>query len=179
MLIGLFLSMALAAGGYGQTVPELLREGQVAYIKGDVETAKRNFEAVVQLDPKNPTANGYLRQIRAVPPKPSGNTVQKQCESLMMPQVDLKEATFGSALDFVKRAALKQSDGKLVLNFVVQLPDEVVKTRPVSLSLTNVPLSEVLKYIGDLTGSQFDYEKHAIVVRPKAATPPGPAPAAR
>ncbi|MDQ3623920.1 MAG: hypothetical protein M3463_15765 [Verrucomicrobiota bacterium] len=169
LLAGLFLTLALVAGGYAQSVPQMLKDGQVAYMKGDVETAKKNFEMVLQKEPRNATAHGYLRMIHANPKASPGNTVQKQSESLIMPKVEFRDATFGSALDFVKQAAAKQTDGKLVLNFVVQLPEEQVKTRKLTLSLTNIPLAEVLKYIGSLTDSEFEYEKHAIVVRPKTA----------
>ncbi len=51
---------------------------------------------------------------------------------------------------------------------MLQTSPEVAK-QTVTLNLTNIPFTEVLKYVGQLTGTRFDIEKYAIVVRP--ATP--------
>jgi hypothetical protein len=49
----------------------------------------------------------------------------------------------------------------------------------VTLSVTNIPLTEVLKYIGSLANVQFEYEKYAVRVKPAGAAVPAPsAPAA-
>jgi hypothetical protein len=85
--------------------------------------------------------------------------------------VELKEATLGSALDFLKKTVDRQSEGKLAVNFVVQLPDDQVTTQPVTLSLSNVPFTEVLRYLGGVAGLNFVYDKYAIIVKPLAAAP--------
>jgi general secretion pathway protein D len=102
--------------------------------------------------------------------KPAGSSIQKQLEKLIVPKVEFKEATLGSVLDFLKQTAAKASEGKTAVNFVVQLPDEQVKTKTVTLSLTNVPMSEVLRYLGGLADIDFAYEKYAILVKPHVAT---------
>jgi hypothetical protein len=90
------------------------------------------------------------------------------------PADQFRDATLGSALDYLKNQAAKLSNNKVAVNFVVQLPDDVVKTRTVTLSLANVPFTEALRYLGDLAGVSFTYEKYAITVKPKAGAAPAP-----
>jgi hypothetical protein len=69
------------------------------------------------------------------------------------------------------------SGGKTNVSFVTQLSEEQ-KAVPVTLSVTNIPLTEVLKYIGSLANVQFEYEKYAVRVKPAGAAAPAPPAAA-
>jgi hypothetical protein len=84
--------------------------------------------------------------------------------------VEFKEATLGSALDYLKQVVARVSEGKAAVNFIVQLPDDQVKTQTVTLNVTNIPFTEVLRYIGGLANVQFEYEKYAVVVKAKGST---------
>ena len=160
----------LAGSADGESPTELLSEAQAAYLRGDLEAAKRNFELVNRLDPRNPTAIGYLRLIKSKETKGGGGAkLEKQLQSVILPQIRFEQATLGSALDFLKQQVSKLTEGKLAVNFVVQLPDETVKTTQVTLNLTNVPFTEVLRYVGTLANVTFSYEQYAIAVKPKTA----------
>ena len=150
-------------------VTELLSEAQTAYLRGDLVAAKAKFESVAKLDPKNATALGYLKQIAAKEAQASSGSQEKQLAKLIMPKVEFKDATLTATLDFLRQSVSKLSDGKQAVNFVVQLP-EGQANMPVTLSLTNVPFTEVLKYLGTLAGVSFTYDRYAIMVRPVAPT---------
>lgn len=151
------------------SVQQLLTEAQKSYMRGDLETAKQQFLTVNRLDPKNPTAIGFLRRIQAES-KPNANaTVEKQLSGVIIPKVEFREATLGSALDYLKQAVSKASDGKTSVNFIVQLPEERVKSQTVTLNITAVPFTEVLRYLGGLADVQFEYDRYAVVVKPKSA----------
>ncbi len=153
----------------GESETQLLTEAQAAYLRGDLEAAKRNFELVNRLDPRNATAIGYLRLIRAKEAKGGGGAkLEKQLQSVTLPQVRFEQATLGSALDFLKQQVSKLTEGKMAVNFVMQVPEATVKTTQVTLNLTNVPFTEVLRYIGTLANVTFSYEQYAIAVKPKA-----------
>jgi hypothetical protein len=163
----------LSGAAFGESAAQLLSEAQTAYLRGDFETAKRNFELVNKLDPRNQTAIGYLRMLKARETKTGGGAKQeKELQALIVPQVQFHEATLGSALDYLKQQVTKLSDGKTSVNFVVQLPDEKVKSTTVTLNLTKIPFTEVLRYVGEIANVTFTYEPYAIAVRPKAPTPP-------
>lgn len=158
-----FLLLILAALAQGP-VSQLLTEAQTAYLRGDLATARAKFESVRTLDPKNATAIGYLRQI-AVKEAEGAGSPEKGFGKLMMPSVQFKDAELSAVLDALKKQAAALSGGKLAANFVVQLPEAQMKT-PITLSLTNVPFTEVLKYIGTLANATFTFDKYAILVKP-------------
>jgi hypothetical protein len=67
----------------------------------------------------------------------------------------------------MRKAAIRESGGKLAVNFVVQLPADQVNTQTVTLNLSRVPFTEALKYLGTVGSLDFVYDKYAIIVRPK------------
>lgn len=98
---------------------------------------------------------------------------------MRIPKVELKDATFGAALEYLKQSLEKQTGGATRVNFVVQLPADFMNSQKVTLSLANAPFTEATRYLGDLTGSQFVYEKYAIIVKKKgddAASAPAATP---
>ena len=175
------LFLATAAFAASLDIQELLTEGQVAYQRGDIDKAKKAFELVYRMDSRNQTAIGFLKRIKVDEAnKPKGNDQEIQLSSIIIPQIQFREATLGSALDYFKKTVEKQTNGKQALNFVVQLPAEQVNSQPVTLNLTNVPVTEALRYLGELVNATFVYEKYAIMVKPKAgaAAPTTTAPTA-
>ena len=169
------LSLALAASVLLSSVAfavtpltQLLTEAQTAYQRGETATAKAKFESVLSMDPKNPVAIGFLRQIKVKEAASNANP-EVAFSRLILPSVQFKEAQFSAVLDSLKQQSAKLSDGKQVANFVVQVPEPQAST-PITLSLTNVPFTEVLKYIGSLASVSFTYDKYAISVRPAGGT---------
>jgi hypothetical protein len=71
----------------------------------------------------------------------------------------------------MKKTADRLSNGKIAVSFVVQAPEAVTST-PVTLSLSNIPFTEALRYIGGVAGINFTYEKYAIVVKPNGSVEP-------
>ncbi len=166
----LLASLALtAAAPAAEDVTKLLSEAQTAYLRGEVDTAKSLFEMVNKLDPKNQVAIAHLRRIQAEQAqRGAGNIQEKKFAALIIPKIEFREATLGAALDAIKKKADEASGGKLPVNFVLQLPEDVVKTQVVTLNLTNIPFTEVLRYVGGLANISFSYDRYAIVVKPAA-----------
>jgi hypothetical protein len=174
------LSLSGAPVQAADTVSQLLAEAQTAMLRGDLPSAKAKFQSVLTLDPKNVTAKGYMAKIVAQEAKDAvGGSQEKQLAKLILPKVDFKEATFSSTLDYLKQSVTKLTDGKQAVSFVVQGVPEAQANAPVTLSLQNVPFTEVLKYLGSLANVSFTYDRYAITVRPAAPTAqaaPAPAP---
>ena len=160
-------------------VAQFLTDGQAAFNKGDYATAKGAFEMVYQMDPRNVTAINYLQKIKVLEKGAPKNVDQeKQLAALIVPKVQLKEATIGSVFDYLKTTAGKLSDGKIAVNFVLKLPDDVIKTQTITLSMNNAPFTEVVKYVAELANLNVQYQKFAVLVTPKGgAAPDAPAPA--
>lgn len=162
-------AVTFAGGAFGESAQQLLSAAQLAYQRGDYESAKRDFEIVLRIDPRNTTANGFMRMINAQKGKDGGGAAtEKALAQLIIPQLQFKEATLGSALDFMKKKAAELSGGKQAVNFVVQ-PGIDQNGTVVTVNLTNIPFTEALRYVGELANITFQYQKYAIVVRPRSA----------
>ena len=158
---------------------QLFNEAQRAYVGGDVATAAEKFKIVVELDPGNVAAKNYLRMIAAQEKKDGSAAIEKQLKSLVLPKVEFKDATFGSALDYLKQQAAKQSDGKIKVSFVLQIPQETVDTRRATLALSDIPFTDALHYLCELAGVDYKIEKYAVIIKPKAAPAPEASPVAK
>lgn len=155
-----------------QTSP-LLAQAQRAYVTGDLATAKSLFQQVLVADPQNVTARNFLKAITVAESQIGpGAASEKQLQRLILPKVDFSNATLDSTLDALRQQASKVSGGKIEPSFVVQ-PGVNVST-PVTLHLSGVPFSEVLRYVGELVKADFVVDRYAITVRPKAAAAPAP-----
>lgn len=170
----LFLAAAVYAAGptpatASPEIQQLLQEGQTAYQKGDYEAAKSAFEMVYSMDSRNITAINFLRLIKsskgAVNPK--ALPIERQVASVIIPQIQFRDATLGSAVDYLKKAVDRESGGKVAVNFVVQLPQEQINTQKVTLALNHVPFTEAVRYLASVASLDVEYQKYAIVLKPK------------
>lgn len=162
---------------FAQTAQECYGEAQRAYMAGDLDTAKAKFKLVLEIDPSHKGAQNYLRSILVQERKSgSGGELLKQLQSLVLPKVEFRDATFDTALDYLKQQAVKQSGGKVNPSFVTQLPAEFLASQKVTLNLANVPFLEAVRYLCEQANVTFSVERFAVVVKPKA--PAGAAPPA-
>jgi hypothetical protein len=162
-------TMVHAAGPATPEIQQLLNEGQTAYMKGDIEGAKAAFEMVYTMDSRNITAINFLTRIKAMKGvNTKGVPIERQIAGVIIPQIQFRDATLSSALDYLKKAIVRESGGKVAVNFVVQLPTEQVTTQTVTLSLNQVPFSEAVKYLASVANLDVEYQKYAIVLKPKS-----------
>jgi len=139
-------------------------QAQRAYVAGDYDTARELFSEVVALDPHNTLAIQFLRNIRlrqAGIVTPSHDPIKE----LVLQKVDFKNASFSSALDFLKQKAAEQS---VTISFVSQLPPPQMD-RAVTLSLSQIPFLDALNYLCQLNHATYKVEKYAIVISPVLA----------
>lgn len=162
-------------------IQQLLQEGQAAYQKGDYEAAKSAFEMVYSMDSRNITAINFLKLLKANKGTVNPKTlpIERQVAGIIIPQIQFRDATLGSAVDYLRRSVDRQSGGKVAVNFVVQLPQEQINTQTVTLALSQVPFTEAVRYLASVANLDVEYQKYAIVLKPKngesasAATVPG------
>jgi N-acetylglucosaminyldiphosphoundecaprenol N-acetyl-beta-D-mannosaminyltransferase len=83
----------------------------------------------------------------------------------------------GAVFDYLKSTAAKLTEGKIAVNFVLKLPEDVVKTQTITLNMTNAPYTEVVRYVAELASLNVQYQQYAVLVTPKVAVAPGAAPA--
>lgn len=152
--------------------PTLMAQAQRAFIAGDYDTAKDLFTQVTEMDPHNTLAIRYLRNIRLRQAGQAPTPAHDDIETLVIPKIEFKDATFSSALDFFKQAAAKQS---VAVSFVSELP-EAQMNHTVTLNLQSIPFLDGLKYLCDLNHAVFTKQRYAIVITPFVPDTASPSP---
>jgi hypothetical protein len=173
LLVAVSLGVASGASAAAD-IQKYLTEGQTALLRGDLVTAKRNFETASKLDPRNPTVIGFLKQIAAAEAKnPSSPSSEAEFKGIIIPQIQFREATLSSVLDFMKKKVSELTGGKKSVNFVPQLTPEQMNA-PITLTLTDIPFTEALRYVAETVDAKVEYQKYAVVIKGKGGAAPAP-----
>lgn len=151
---------------------QLYAEGQRAFYSGDYDTAEAKFTTVLEMNPKHVGAQNFLRMIRAKQAESGNSKLRRDLQALILPSVNFKDATFRSALDYLEQRA-EEAQAGISINFVPQVPSETL-SRKVSLNVSNIPFTEALRYLGEMTNVTFDIETYAVVVKSKPAEEESP-----
>lgn len=104
-------------------------------------------------------------------------TVRDKIEQIIIPRVSLDQSSLEEALDFLRARAvendtLESDPAKKGVNFTVNLgapgsPEATeIQAARFDLQLANVPLSQVLKYLTDITKTKFTTDDFSVVISP-------------
>jgi len=87
--------------------------------------------------------------------------INDKLKSLVFPKVEFAGATLGEVVEMLRvRSCDLDSEGSGV-SFVLNVPDEA-RNKPISLTLFNVPMEEVLRYVSEMCGVAYRVEEHAV-----------------
>ncbi len=167
---GLFLTVSAASA---QTATQVYTEGVEAYKQGDVESAKHKLALALEIDKNFRPASALLSRITPDESAGGANTAGisvKTLQTTVVP-VEFKDTTLTSVVEILRQRTEEATGGKLKLNFAVNLPPGLASKR-VTLKLDRVPVMEVMRYVGELTGVSFQVQKYAILVTPAAPSAP-------
>jgi hypothetical protein len=153
-------------------VETFLAEGRAAMAAGDLKKARGAFEVVREIDPKNMQARQYLQRIE-LSEKALGKVgdQRKELAGVIVPRVQLKGATLGEVFGYLKATVGKLSEGRVGVNFVLKIPEEVLRTKTITLEMVDAPFTEVLKYVAELGELDVQYQPYAVVVSARVAAP--------
>ena len=165
---------------HAQTASQCYAQAVQAYNQGDIDGAKHQLALTLEIDKNFRPATALLQRIAQDQRASAGATPAavvpvKSLERMVVP-VEFKDTSLQSALEYIRQHIEAGSGGKTAVNFVLNVPPELANKR-ISLQLDHVPVTELLRYVGDLAGVSFQFQKYAIVVTPAdsialpAATP--------
>ncbi len=138
----------------------LFHKGRSAYYAGKMDVAYQLLSQVAAANPQHFETQALLAQIKSQM-KPGGSSLQVTYSSVILAKVDFADVTLQEALQGLSVLSKNASAGKVIPNFIVKSPE--LNAARVTLSLNNVPLNEVISYLGELTGSKASYDKHAVI----------------
>ena len=167
-----FLTTAffMSAAGFSAKAEDLntvYQQGRAAYYRGDLETAFQLLSRVAAANPQHVETANMLTYIRAHH-QPADNSLKNQYAAITLPKVEMSDVTLTEAIEGLRALSKNASGGKVMPNVIVK--GEELAQRKLSLSLSNVPLSEALNYVTQLVGAKAAYDKHAVILSTQAET---------
>ncbi len=155
-----------------RTLKEVYDEGVKHFESGDYVAALEDFETFLKHQPNYPYARNYAAQCRqkiqqGIKPK---RDLEAELASIVIPSVEFNNTDLGLVFEFLTQKSEELSGGKVVANFIYKGSDDLKKRTTISLKLRNAPFTDVVKYVGQLSGTAFTYEEFAVVGTPVGAT---------
>ena len=138
----------------------LYQEGRTAFQAGQFEIAREKLSLVLAKSPEHPQTRAMMAQIE-LKLGVDNTLLRKSYEKVIIEKFEVTEAELEESLQALKILARNASGGKVVPNIIVR--DAGLGKKPVSLSLTKIPLSEALRYLADLSGARLSYDKTAVI----------------
>jgi general secretion pathway protein D len=96
--------------------------------------------------------------------------INNKLDTIIIPRIDFTDSSIKEALDFIKKRASDLDEGDSEnkgINIVLKLPpDSPDAAYPITLSLSDVPLREALRYVTEAANLKIKIETHAVVVVP-------------
>lgn len=139
----------------------VFQQGRAAFYRNDYATAYQLLSRVAAANPKHTETNNMLAFIRANHKIDEG-TLKKQYDAVMLPKVDMQDVTLAEAIDGLRVLSKNASGGKVTPNFMIKGAD--LGERKLTLALNNIPLTEALTYITQLTNTKATYDKHVVII---------------
>jgi len=171
-LLAAFLVAPTAHAQANDDYRQMYAEGIKAYNQGDYATAIQYFEVVRQKYPRDARLLAYLKKaqanMRAGVPRA---TMEAKLQSIVIPNFEVEQADLDSIFEYLRQKVVELSGGQTSVNFIYKGTPEQKADARVTLKLSNVPLTELLRYIGEMSGTQFKYETHAVVGIPRSSIP--------
>lgn len=168
LLLALVFTTGDPAHAQGKSVQQVYDQAVIDYNAQNFEAAKAGFQSVLRSRPGYVYARNYLAKTETAlkNPPPATDTLEKQLAALTVPKFTFEEASLGDVLLYLTQASTKISNGKVTANFIYKGPAADRENKLLTLNLANLPLTEVIRYVGLQTGTRFTYEKYAVVGTP-------------
>lgn len=106
-------------------------------------------------------------QLRGADEKPVavGSNTKTKANALIIPKMVLSGSSLSDAVDYLRKQSIELDPEHHGLNIVVEEPGRD-KGVEISLDLTNIPISEALRYVASLSNRVVRYEALATVLAP-------------
>ena len=138
----------------------IYQKGREAFHKGDFVTARAFLTQVAAANPSHPHTQNMLRYINAHAKQES--TLKRDYAAVTLPKIDMQEVTLQEAVTGLRVMAKNASQGKVSPNVIIK--GTALAEKKLSLNLANVPLTEAIEYLAQLSGAKATYDKHAVIL---------------
>lgn len=99
--------------------------------------------------------------------------VANKLPRIIIPKVSLEQASLSEAIDFLRLKVSEANSDLGSINFTINLGDSArvaeINAQRFDLQLSNAPVSEVLKYITEITRTSYTTDEYSVIIRPLGA----------
>ena len=144
---------------------DLYTESVKLFDEGRYAEAAIGFDAVLKQRPNHVYARSYLGKSRAAIAQGASvkQTIEARLAKVVVPEINFQDASLGDVLDYVSARTGELTNGQLTPNVIYKGSGEQRQNTRITLSLRNVPMTEVIRYVGQLSNTRFSYDEHAVV----------------
>jgi hypothetical protein len=137
----------------------MYQKGREAFHKGDFVTARAFLTQVAAAKPGHADTQNMLRYLQAHAKQQS--ILQRDYAAVTIPKIDMQDVTLEEAVSGLRVLAKNASQGKVSPNLIIK--GASLAEKKLSLTLGNVPLTQAIEYLAQLSGAKVTYDKHAII----------------
>lgn len=101
-------------------------------------------------------------------PTAHSNKLRNKAREIILTKVKFSDTTLLQAVEYLQAKSIELDPEHKGLNLVIEKPD-YEKGAQITLDLTNVPVSEALRYVASLSNREVRYEAMATVIAPMPA----------
>ncbi|MGF1656088.1 MAG: hypothetical protein ACFCU3_03820 [Verrucomicrobiales bacterium] len=166
-IVALLFCVSLATSPHSQATSawgDILTQAEAAFAQGDLGTARELVTLVLAEEPGNSRARALLTRMELQARGGDGRRLEQSLQALILPSINVAEASLPDVLNFLSAEVQRVSGGQVQANIVLNLPNETPGDLKVTLSLDNVPVLDVLRYLLSQVGLQYRVESYAVVV---------------
>lgn len=138
-----------------------------AYEDGDVAAARESLRSALALNRTHAHSIALARRMQT-----SGNQTvlarrKRIFSSVMIPLIDLNEASVKDAVRVLATNVETESKGKVIPNFVIQDKSNILDDTQITIKLKNIPAGDVLEHILRASGATASFGKYTTIIRPR------------
>jgi hypothetical protein len=147
-----------------------------AYEDGDVTAAREALRSALSINRSHAHSIALARRM-----KTSGNQTvlarrKRIFSNVMIPLIDLNEASVKDAIKVLATTVETQSKGKVIPNFIIHDRNNKLDKVKITLKLKNVPAGDVLDHLLRSSGTTASFGKYTTIIRSRggdnAKSPP-------
>lgn len=138
-----------------------------AYEDGDTAAARESLRSALSLNGRHAHSIALARKMQT-----SGNQTllarrKRIFSNVMIPLIDLQEASFKDAVKILAKNVETESKGKVIPNFVIQDKTNILDDVKITVKLRNVPAGDVLEHFLRSSRASASFGKYTTIIRPR------------
>lgn len=138
-----------------------------AYEDGDAKAAREALRSALALNRSHAHSIALARRMQT---GGNQNVLAKRkriFSSVMIPLIDLNEASVKDAISILAKNVETQSKGKVIPNFIIQDRGKQFDEVKITIKLKNVPAGDVLDHLLRSSGASASFGKYTTIIRPR------------